>query len=357
MTTPTVPAGSGPFSITVDPSGKFVYVANDLSDNVSQYTIGPDGSLTPMTTPTVPAGSGPFSITVDPSGKFVYVANDLSDNVSQYTIGPDGSLTPMTTPTVPAGSGPFSITVDPSGKYAYVANEVNVANESGDISQYTIGSDGSLTPMTTPTVTAELGARSVTVDPSGKYAYVANDGSTTVSEYTIAPDGSLTPMTTPTVTAGVDPHSVTVDPSGKYAYVANWNSENVSQYTIGPDGSLSPMAAPTVPAGYYSQSIVTVGSYAAAPAATITANPTRVPSGSSATIAWSASNVKQCTVTSSTGAVLADGTANAQDNFLLYSPQSVVITQQTVFTISCTTNGSPVSSQAIVNIPVVSQGF
>ena len=298
MGTPTVAAGVGPYSVTVDPSGKYAYVANDGSANVSQYTIGSDGSLTPMTTGSVAAGTEPRSVTVDPSGKYVYVANDGDNTVSQYMIGADGSLTPnapatiaaqpgpsslamshgaspvaavpeyayvanlssnnvsqykigsdgslalMATPTVAAGTAPGLVTVDPSGKYAYATNQ-----NSANISQYTIGSDGSLTPMATPTVAAGTTPLSITVDPSGKYAYVANDGDANVSQYTIGTDGSLTAMSIPTVAAGTSPQSITVDPSGKYAYVANNQSGNVSQYTIGSDGSLTPMSTSTVAAG------------------------------------------------------------------------------------------------------------
>ena len=47
------------------------------------------------------------------------MANAGSSNVSQYTIGADGSLTPMATPTVAAGAVPWSVTVDPNGKYVW----------------------------------------------------------------------------------------------------------------------------------------------------------------------------------------------------------------------------------------------
>ena len=230
-------------------------------------------------------------------------------------------------------------------EYAYVAN-----GGSNNVSQYTIGSNGSLTPMGTPTVAAGSSLHSVTVDPSGKYVYVGSYGN--VLQYTVGSNGSLTPMGTPTVAAGSFPLSVTVDPSGKYVYVGNYLSNTVSQYTIGSNGSLTPMTTATVAAGTGPDSVVTVGSYsyATVPAAVITANPARLASGSSSTITWHASNVNHCTVTSSTSAILADGDADAQNNFSLNSPQSVVITGQTIFTINCTTNSSPVSSRVIVNI-------
>ena len=127
----TVTGGSGTASANVttvavncvkNTTPRFAYVANFDSNNISQYTIGADGSVTAMTTATVAAGTQPFSVTVDPSGKHAYAANYGSNNISQYTIGADGSLTAMTPATVVTGTKPTSITIDPSGKYAYAAN-------------------------------------------------------------------------------------------------------------------------------------------------------------------------------------------------------------------------------------------
>ena len=62
MGTPTVAAGSLPQSISVDPSGKYAYVAS-YGGNVSQYMIGASGGLAPMAPATVAAGNGPLSVT------------------------------------------------------------------------------------------------------------------------------------------------------------------------------------------------------------------------------------------------------------------------------------------------------
>src|SRR5438445_282636 len=104
-----VATGANPNSVTVDPSGRYAYVANGDSANASQYTIGADGALTPTATATVAAGTNPISVTVDPSGKYAYVANNASANVSQYTIGADGALTPMAPHTAGAGGGRGSL--------------------------------------------------------------------------------------------------------------------------------------------------------------------------------------------------------------------------------------------------------
>ena len=247
MATATVAAGTNPSGMTIDPSGKYAYVANQGSNNVSQYSISTGGALSPMLTTTVPAGAVPSSVTIDPSGKYAYVTNfnflNLTggDTVSQYTIAANGVLTPMTPPMVAAVKNPVSVTVDPSGKYAYVANR-------GDntVSQYAIGAGGALTQMTPAKVVTGVAPTSVTVDPTGRYAYVANQGGSTVSQFTIGAGGALAPMTPATVVAGTNPYSVTVDPLGKYVYVANANSGTVSQYALGAGGGLTPLAPATV---------------------------------------------------------------------------------------------------------------
>jgi YVTN family beta-propeller protein len=265
MAPPTVLAGSNPISVTVDPSGTHIYVANyssgAIAGTVSEYSIGTGGALS--TPATITAGLNPISVTVDPSGKYAYVANYGSNSVSQYTIS-SGVLTSNTAAaTVAAGRNPYSVIVDPSGKYAYVANAM-----SSNVSQYTIGTGGALTAMATTTVAAGTNPASVTIDPSGKYAYVANYGSNSVSQYTIGTGGALTAMATTTVAAGTNPYSVTVDPLGQYVYVANEGGNNVSQYTIGAGGALTAISPVPV---FTTMATATVAAAGAQPISVITA--------------------------------------------------------------------------------------
>lgn len=115
-------------ALAPDPTGKygkFAYVANRYADCLSMYTIdSATGALTSIGT--IPTGSRPISVAVDPSRKFVYVVNVGSNDVSTYSVDTTtGTLT--STGTIAAGSGPASVAVDPSGKFAYVANGSDVA--------------------------------------------------------------------------------------------------------------------------------------------------------------------------------------------------------------------------------------
>jgi len=220
-----------PYSMVVDPSGKFAYVATGgagLPFNVATYAIdATTGALASIGT--IAAGTGPISVAVDPAGHFVYVATanatpGSTGSLSTYAINATtGALASIGT--IAAGTDPVSVAVDPSGKFAYVANL-----SSNDVSMYTIdATTGALTSI--GTIAAGTGPVSVAVDPSGKFAYVANLSSNDVSKYTIdATTGSLTP--TGTIATGLSPTSIAIHPSGKFAYVTNSGSNSVSMYSI-----------------------------------------------------------------------------------------------------------------------------
>ena len=258
-----VSVGDEPQSVAVAPSGEFAYVANG-GGGVSGYTIDrTTGALKHMPASPFPAGDGPRSVAVDRSGKFAYVANfgrpsdKVPGNVSGYRIETTGALIPIGG--VAAGLGPTSVAVAPSGKFAYVANSGRPSdNVLGNVSGYRIETTGALIPI--GGVAAGLGPTSVAVAPSGKFAYVANFGRPSdkvpgnVSGYTINPDtGALTPMAGSPFPAGLGPRSVAVDRSGKFAYVANSGRPsdnvpgNVSGYRIETTGALTPI--PGVAAG------------------------------------------------------------------------------------------------------------
>ena len=90
----TVPAGSGPNVVAVNPVTNKVYVANQGSDNVMVI----DG-VTNATT-TVATGSIPIAIAANPVTNKIYVANVGSNNVTVI----DGATNESAT--VPAGTLP-----------------------------------------------------------------------------------------------------------------------------------------------------------------------------------------------------------------------------------------------------------
>jgi 6-phosphogluconolactonase (cycloisomerase 2 family) len=256
-------------------AGGYAYAVNHnggSAGTIAQYTIGPNGALTPMFKPTVlTGGNDPRYIAVDPLGKYVYVSNISSNTVAQFTIGADGSLTAMSTPTILMGDVtggklyyPSGIAVHPKSPYAYVALQ-----QKSSVNQFTVGADGTLSALTPSTVTSgdptngANGPVSIAIDPSGNWAYVANGASLTVSQYKIGADGTLSALTPFLVaTGGVRGSGTAFDvkivstSSGAYAYVTNYADGTVAQYSINPtSGILSPLTPSLISAGTYAFSI------------------------------------------------------------------------------------------------------
>ncbi|OFX19577.1 MAG: hypothetical protein A2V77_10435 [Anaeromyxobacter sp. RBG_16_69_14] len=236
------------------PVPRFAYVANYSDDNVSAYRIEADGALLSLGQP-IAAGDGPYSVAVDPAGKFAYVANSLSNDVSMYRITSTGGLELVGT--VQAGPAPLSVAVDPTGNFAYVANSAVFVATTGSVSAYRIEADGALTSVG-PAIDAESGPDSVAVDPTGRFVYVVNGGSSSVSAYTIDRDsGSLASIGR--FLTGSTAYSVAADPTGKFVYVANRSDPGtVWAYAIAAStGALEPVGpSEGYPAGRLPSSIV-----------------------------------------------------------------------------------------------------
>jgi 6-phosphogluconolactonase len=226
---PPSPVGSNPASVAIDPSGKFLYVGNLNSANVSAFTINSaSGALTAVSgSPFALPGGGAF-IAIDPLGKFLYVSGT---GVSGFSFDPStGALTSIAgSPFIP-GATPGEIAIDPAGQFAYVTNP-----QSEQVLAFTIGASGALTPgvgggtYSTGTGTGPYGA---VVDPTATCLYVSLETAGTVFAFAIQAQGTLSSVNLG-VPAGTSPQQLVVDPTGKYVYVANAGSNDVSGYSIG----------------------------------------------------------------------------------------------------------------------------
>jgi 6-phosphogluconolactonase (cycloisomerase 2 family) len=95
----------------VDPTGKFLYVVNQTSNNISGYTTDPmAGTLTPIPGSPFLAGVSPVSVTVDVSGSYVYVVNSGNNTVSAFSVNTTtGALTPVAGSPFAAETAPISV--------------------------------------------------------------------------------------------------------------------------------------------------------------------------------------------------------------------------------------------------------
>ncbi len=128
-TSPALAPGSGPRHFAFHPTGRFVYVINEMLSTVTalSYAASSGRMNTLQTVGTLPTGftggSSTAEIVVHPGGRFLYGSNRGHDSLAIYSINPaDGRLTPVGhQPT--GGRTPRNFNLDPAGKYLWAANQ------------------------------------------------------------------------------------------------------------------------------------------------------------------------------------------------------------------------------------------
>ncbi len=167
------PTGSGPSAVTVDTTGKFVYVTNAVNANVSAYSVTTTAMsganpepLTPVAGQPFTAGGTPVSVVVEPTDHYLYVANSGDNTISAFSIDSgSGALTQITgSPFAIAGgsAAPNQIAVDASGQYLYVVSEQYNGSQGG-VTQFSIDTaTGALTQVTPTPSTPGNGANGPT---------------------------------------------------------------------------------------------------------------------------------------------------------------------------------------------------
>ena len=124
-----VKPGTGPRHLAFHPSGKNVFVVNELNSTVTTFARDPEkGSLKELLTlSTLPANfagtNSSADIHVSPSGRFLYCSNRGHDSIAIFAIDErHGALTAIGHQST-LGSWPRNFAVDPSGRFLLVANQ------------------------------------------------------------------------------------------------------------------------------------------------------------------------------------------------------------------------------------------
>ena len=246
----TVSVGRAPHLFTLDPLGRFLYVAL-RAGGVAVYAMHPqDGTLTQVPGSPFAAGNRPRSVAAHPNGHFIYVSNAHSNTISAYRVNRDsGVLTPLSgspffagddTPNVPpdpmrdkpveAGAMPFFITMDASGQFLYVANWMGAS-----LSAFRVdGESGAISPLEGSPFTTCFDPFSAEAHPTEGYLYVTCREPHIVTGYRInLASGQLEPLPgSPVKTHGEFPTAIQFEPEGKLAFVTNYHTNTIAVYNF-----------------------------------------------------------------------------------------------------------------------------
>ena len=231
-------AAGGPTAIAVHPGGHFVYVGSDDATSRTpnmvtayQVDLATDGLTAVGASNT--DGAGLLAMSIDPSGRFLYAANALSDDLSVFSINPcSGALSKVGTNV--ASAFPVSLSIDPAGKFLYVAAG------GSDPSIQTFGIDPSSGALETieelKGVSLPWGLKALELDGTGKFLFVVTvgpAGASSVSTFAVDPRTGI-PSAVPgsSVAAGTSAVPVAIDQSGRFAYIGNFGSNDISAYSL-----------------------------------------------------------------------------------------------------------------------------
>ncbi len=248
--------GSNGVHQAVDPSGRYLLVANYSSGSVSVMPIGADGALAdPVQVVALPgqpgphrieqAGSHPHQIVFDPSGKYVVVPDKGLDRVFVFVFDPaTGKLTPTVQGSAVArsGSGPRRAAFHPTLTVAWVLNEIG----STVVTYYWEAGRGHLRPVQIlPSLpqdyTGENTAAEIAVSAAGRFVYCSNRGHDSVAIFAADPATGLLTSTGWVSTRGRTPRFIGFDPPRRFLYAANEQSDTVVSWRAdAATGSLTP---------------------------------------------------------------------------------------------------------------------
>lgn len=121
--------GAGPRHLALHPTGKYLYVINELDSTMSAFKYNElNGSLTPIeTVSTLPSDFSGVSycadVHVSPSGKFLYGSNRGHNSIVVFEIDARTGKLKLVEHVSTEGNWPRNFTIDPSGTFLLVANQ------------------------------------------------------------------------------------------------------------------------------------------------------------------------------------------------------------------------------------------
>jgi 6-phosphogluconolactonase len=211
-------AGRTVFSLALGPGGRFAYAVNPggAASDPERGTVrvlaidDQTGALSDAGAPIVVAGKRALRLRIEPRGRFAYVLNQTSNDISAFEIDASGELTPAGT--FFASSGPWDIGFSPDGRFAYVWH-----GGDGNLVTYRIdASTGALSPVGVLAAGADSSA--MALHPTRPFLYISDYRARSITGYRIdTADGQPVP-TGGSVVGGVPPEFMQVDPSGRFLY-------------------------------------------------------------------------------------------------------------------------------------------
>jgi 6-phosphogluconolactonase len=255
--------GTIPGHLAVDPTGKYLIVANYMGGNYVTMPIEADGRLGPVVGTFANRGGGPnrerqegphpHVVVFDQAGRFVATA-DLGVDKVQILRLEGGNLLLVSEASMTPGAGPRHVVFHHGGRVLYVINELNatITALEYDPNSGQLGRQLQTVPTEPPGYSGPQSTAEIAVHPSGKFLYASNRGHNSIAAFRIDPaSGLLSPIGH--TTSGIEfPRNFAIDPGGAWLYAANQKGDTIVQFRI------DQATGRLVPTGHVTRSVTPV---------------------------------------------------------------------------------------------------
>jgi 6-phosphogluconolactonase len=235
--------GKHPCYISIDKTGKYVFIGNYSSGTVGLLAMNKDGSINKLQQVITHEGSstdaqrqkGPHvhAAVLSADNKYLFAPDLGIDKVMVYAFDKKkGQLNFSSDATSKPGSGPRHFTFHPNNKYAYLMEELTGTVVFYEAKKGGLKFNQRINAMPT-NFTGSLGSADIHVSPDGRFLYCSNRGeSNTISILSIdAMSGKLN-IVGHQSTLGKTPRNFNFDPSGNFLLVANQNSDEIVIFKV-----------------------------------------------------------------------------------------------------------------------------
>lgn len=233
--------GKNPVHLAVDPTNRFIVVANHVTSTLALLPRNDDGSLEAVLDLVKLEGkigphrveqpfAKPHQVEFDPSGRFIVVPDKGLDLVFSYRIDSERrKLVPAGKPVqAREGAGPRHVAFHPGGGFAYVVNELD-----STVTAYRFDpATGALVPFqivpaTPETYTGNSRAAEIAVSADGRFVYASNRGDDSIAIFAIDMATGKLSSTGWVASGGKTPRFFALGPSDKFVYAANEDSDTI----------------------------------------------------------------------------------------------------------------------------------
>lgn len=234
--------GRNPVHLALEPSGRFLVIANHITSTLALLPVAEDGSLGACVDLVALSGelgphrieqpfAKPHQVQFDPTGRFIVVPDKGLDRTFVFRLDVEaGRLVAVDGAAAQAreGAGPRHVAFHPEGNFAYVVDELastitccRFDSQTGTLEPFQV------VPSRADDRTGFSRGAEIATSPDGRRVYVSNRGDDDIGVFAVDPgSGRLEPLQWRS-TDGRTPRFFALGPTGMDLFAANEDSDTI----------------------------------------------------------------------------------------------------------------------------------